>query len=57
LKDWQRQKPDLFRKRPYSHTGCDIGADVTRRDVSGDIGITPIEGEIDTATLRLGFRF
>lgn len=23
LKDWQRQKPDLFRKRVYNHAGCD----------------------------------
>ena len=23
LKDWQRQKPELFKKRPYNHTGCD----------------------------------
>jgi transposase InsO family protein len=23
LKDWQRQRPDLFRKRVYNHTGCD----------------------------------
>ena len=23
LKDWHRQKPELFRKRPYNHTGCD----------------------------------
>jgi hypothetical protein len=27
LKDWQRQKPDLFRKRPYNHTGCDTRPD------------------------------
>ena len=24
LKDWQRQKPDLFRKRVYNHAGCDV---------------------------------
>jgi transposase InsO family protein len=24
LKDWHRQKPELFRKRPYNHTGCDM---------------------------------
>lgn len=24
LKDWQRQRPELFRKRVYNHTGCDI---------------------------------
>lgn len=24
LKDWQRQRPDLFRKRSYNHAGCDI---------------------------------
>jgi len=24
LKNWQRQRPELFRKRPYNHTGCDI---------------------------------
>jgi len=24
LKDWYRQKPELFKKRPYNHTGCDI---------------------------------
>ncbi|GLC62453.1 hypothetical protein PLESTB_001901200 [Pleodorina starrii] len=23
LKDWQKQRPDLFRKRPYNHVGCD----------------------------------
>ena len=23
LKDWQRQKPELFRKRVYNHPGCD----------------------------------
>lgn len=23
LKDWQRQKPGLFKKRPYNHAGCD----------------------------------
>jgi transposase InsO family protein len=23
LKDWHHQKPELFRKRPYNHTGCD----------------------------------
>ena len=23
LKDWQRQKPERFRRRPCSHTGCD----------------------------------
>ena len=23
LKDWQRQKPELFRKRVYNHAGCD----------------------------------
>ena len=23
LKDWQRQRPDLFRKRVYNHAGCD----------------------------------
>jgi hypothetical protein len=23
LKDWQRQRPELFRKRVYNHTGCD----------------------------------
>jgi hypothetical protein len=23
LKDWHHQKPELFRKRPYHHTGCD----------------------------------
>lgn len=23
LKDWQRQKPELFRKRVYNHMGCD----------------------------------
>jgi len=23
LKDWHRQKPDLFKKRPYNHAGCD----------------------------------
>uniref|UniRef100_UPI003AEA9EE9 IS481 family transposase n=1 Tax=Paracoccus sp. T5 TaxID=3402161 RepID=UPI003AEA9EE9 len=22
LKDWQRQRPDLFKKRPYNHAGC-----------------------------------
>ena len=24
LKDWQRQRPELFRKRVYNHAGCDI---------------------------------
>lgn len=23
LKDWQRQSPELFRKRVYNHAGCD----------------------------------
>jgi len=23
LKDWHRNKPGLFKKRPYNHTGCD----------------------------------
>ena len=23
LKDWQRQRPELFRKRVYNHAGCD----------------------------------
>ncbi len=23
LKDWHREKPELFRKQPYNHTGCD----------------------------------
>lgn len=23
LKDWHRQKPELFKKRPYNHPGCD----------------------------------
>ena len=23
LKDWQRQRPDLFKKKPYNHAGCD----------------------------------
>lgn len=23
LKDWQKLRPDLFRKRPYNHAGCD----------------------------------
>ena len=23
LKDWQRQKPELFSKRVYNHAGCD----------------------------------
>lgn len=23
LKDWQKQRPDLFRKKPYNHAGCD----------------------------------
>ena len=23
LKDWQRQRPELFRKRVYNHVGCD----------------------------------
>ena len=23
LKDWQRQKSELFRKRVYNHAGCD----------------------------------
>lgn len=23
LKDWQSQRPDLFRKRVYNHVGCD----------------------------------
>lgn len=23
LKDWHRDKPNLFRKRPYNHSGCD----------------------------------
>ncbi|MBL3561219.1 integrase core domain-containing protein, partial [Rhodovulum sulfidophilum] len=23
LKDWQRQRPELFRRRVYNHAGCD----------------------------------
>ena len=23
LEDWQRQRPELFKKRPYNHAGCD----------------------------------
>jgi len=23
LKDWQRHRPELFRKRVYNHAGCD----------------------------------
>ena len=23
LKDWHRQRPDLFKKRAHNHTGCD----------------------------------
>jgi len=23
LKDWQRQRPELFKKRVYNHAGCD----------------------------------
>ncbi|SEO00617.1 Integrase core domain-containing protein, partial [Salinihabitans flavidus] len=23
LKDWHRQKPEIFKKRPYNHAGCD----------------------------------
>ena len=23
LKDWHRERPELFRKRPYNHAGCD----------------------------------
>jgi len=23
LKDWQRQRPDLFKKRPHNHAGFD----------------------------------
>ncbi len=23
LKDWQRQRPGLFKKRPYNRAGCD----------------------------------
>ncbi len=23
LKDWHQEKPELFRKKPYNHTGCD----------------------------------
>ena len=23
LKDWHREKPELFKKRPYNHPGCD----------------------------------
>jgi len=26
LKEWHRDKPALFKKRPYNHTGCDIQA-------------------------------
>ncbi len=24
LKEWHRHKPELFKKRPYNHSGCDI---------------------------------
>ena len=27
LKDWHRQRPELFRKRPYNHTRCDTYSD------------------------------
>ncbi len=31
LKDWHREKPELFRKKPYNHTGCDMPAAPVRR--------------------------
>jgi outer membrane immunogenic protein len=34
-----------------------VGADVTRREVEGTIGGLDFEGDVDTATLRVGFRF
>ena len=24
LKDWHHRRPELFKKRPYNHAGCDI---------------------------------
>lgn len=34
-----------------------LGVDLTRRDVSGSEGGISYEGDVDTATLRVGFRF
>jgi outer membrane immunogenic protein len=34
-----------------------VGVDFTRRDVSGEVGGLDVEGDVDTATLRVGFRF
>ncbi|MCO8146940.1 class I SAM-dependent methyltransferase, partial [Rhodovulum tesquicola] len=31
LKDWQRQRPDIFKKRPYNHAGCDSYSQTLRR--------------------------
>ena len=32
LKDWQRQRPELFRKRVYNHAGCDRYVDESQHD-------------------------
>src|SRR6056297_1937426 len=34
LKDWQRQRPEPFRNRPYNHTGCDKSV---KASVFGDL--------------------
>ncbi len=34
LKEWHRDKPELFRKRPCNHTGCDSYAYLERNQIA-----------------------
>ena len=36
LKDWHRNKPELFKKRPYNHAGCDIYRMLNNRAYIGE---------------------
>ena len=36
LKDWHRDKPALFKKRPYNHAGCDTSRVATSGTDNGD---------------------
>ena len=37
LKDWQRHRPELFRKRVYNHAGCDTYVHVLRHEFGAEI--------------------
>ena len=43
LKDWHRQRPDLFKKRPYNHTGCET-LSVFRSAMPGCAKAAPAKG-------------